>query len=65
MADTYNFQGHLGKSGSYQTGYIPYKCDHIHDFLFLETKITGTSSSAQETIKHVTGTGQALVPLFL
>lgn len=34
-------------------------------FSFLETKITGTSSSAQETIKHVTRTGQAVTLLYL
>ena len=34
-------------------------------FLFLETKITGTSSSSQDTIAHITRTGQAVTLLYL
>ena len=33
-------------------------------FLFLETKVTSTSSSVQDTIMHVTRTGQAVTHLY-
>ena len=34
-------------------------------FLFLESRVTGTSTSAEGTIRHVTRTGQAVTLLYL